>query len=817
MKTFIILILILTSSQLIFADPGDTMLVDDGPDLEELLAQDPTNVNFPKPENILVVYSNDVDSSEIVAQYYASIRNIPEENIKGINIPTIKVYAGDTVTVVQNNEVILGNGNLGWRYVRDVLADTIEYYLNNTYIGGQPLSERVRYIVMVKGLPQTVFSYPYIWYAPNRRQASVSALLSLINQPDSIKNFLDLYYTYRYSQINPLYFVDDDDLSTIDYCFKSNHFANSGGWYTQYLVSWLNGDTFTDVIGMIDRSAEPDYSGEYTWVLDDDPDITYDDFPLANQILLSLGFSTNYDNTNNWIVTNNGPVIGYASHGIHSSPPMPPTYILDTLMFEYSLGASLSTYESFNCVSFGESRWDQGLLSDFIHMEGTGGSGTVQEPYSDGCTQVSATFPSYAMGYSIVDAQYHGIAYIAWQNLVVGDPLTSLKAITVSNEADSAWQLVSVPVGLNDYSKAVVFPTAAANIYKYVPGTGYVNTTTLANGPGYWTKFNYNQTLTHSGLIIDTLSIGISTGWNIIGSLSYNVVAAEICTNPSGIISAIYAYDNGYVPLTNDGDLIKPGVGYWVYANNSGNVILSETCGMQKITSYPQIDLASLDKFIITDSNGKQQSLYVGNLEVEPTLENFDWSMPPPVPELGFDARFNYGEIIKVVSTDSGEVDLEILVETNSYPITLSWEINPENGIEYSFISDSGFGKISKIHIKNGQAEFNKNAQGSIKLFGKVSDSFTLNQVPNKFELYQNYPNPFNPVTTIKYDIIKSQDVKLAVYDILGREVATLVNEQQQPGSYEIKFDATNVSSGIYFYQLKAGDFIDTKKMILIK
>ena len=224
-----------------------------------------------------------------------------------------------------------------------------------------------------------------------------------------------------------------------------------------------------------------------------------------------------------------------------------------------------------------------------------------------------------------------------------------------------------------------------------------------------------------------------------------------------------------------------------------------------------------MDKFIITDSNGKQQSLFVGNSDIDSTLDSFDWSMPPPLPELDFDARFNYGEIIKAVSTDSGEVDLEILVESNAYPITLSWEINLENGIEYSFISDSGFGKISKIQIRDGQTKFSKNVQGRIQLFGKVSDSFRLNQIPEKFELYQNYPNPFNPTTTIKYDIIKAQDVKLSVYDILGREVATLVNTQQQAGSYEVKFDATNFSSGIYFYQLKAGDFIDTKKMLMIK
>ncbi|HSW54196.1 MAG TPA: T9SS type A sorting domain-containing protein, partial [Ignavibacteriaceae bacterium] len=89
--------------------------------------------------------------------------------------------------------------------------------------------------------------------------------------------------------------------------------------------------------------------------------------------------------------------------------------------------------------------------------------------------------------------------------------------------------------------------------------------------------------------------------------------------------------------------------------------------------------------------------------------------------------------------------------------------------------------------------------------------------LPEKFHLYPNYPNPFNPVTTIKYDIVKAQDVKVTVLDILGSEIATLVNELQQPGSYEIKWDASNVSSGIYIYQLKTKDFVSTKKMILIK
>jgi hypothetical protein len=89
------------------------------------------------------------------------------------------------------------------------------------------------------------------------------------------------------------------------------------------------------------------------------------------------------------------------------------------------------------------------------------------------------------------------------------------------------------------------------------------------------------------------------------------------------------------------------------------------------------------------------------------------------------------------------------------------------------------------------------------------------------FILYQNYPNPFNPVTSIKYVVGSLQNVTLKVYDILGHEVATLVNEEKQPGTYEVEFNTSSIkhlpSSGIYFYQLKAGNYIETKKMVMLK
>ena len=90
-------------------------------------------------------------------------------------------------------------------------------------------------------------------------------------------------------------------------------------------------------------------------------------------------------------------------------------------------------------------------------------------------------------------------------------------------------------------------------------------------------------------------------------------------------------------------------------------------------------------------------------------------------------------------------------------------------------------------------------------------------EIPFRFFLSQNHPNPFNPVTRIKFNLPKSLPVRLIIYDLLGREVATLVNEQLKPGSYEIQWDGSNNASGIYFYRLETGEYVETKKMVLIK
>ena len=89
--------------------------------------------------------------------------------------------------------------------------------------------------------------------------------------------------------------------------------------------------------------------------------------------------------------------------------------------------------------------------------------------------------------------------------------------------------------------------------------------------------------------------------------------------------------------------------------------------------------------------------------------------------------------------------------------------------------------------------------------------------MPRNFALSQNYPNPFNPTTMINYSVAKESNVTIKIYDVMGREVETLVNENKEPGNYEVNFNAQNLASGIYFYKMNAGDFTSIKKLTLLK
>ncbi len=116
-----------------------------------------------------------------------------------------------------------------------------------------------------------------------------------------------------------------------------------------------------------------------------------------------------------------------------------------------------------------------------------------------------------------------------------------------------------------------------------------------------------------------------------------------------------------------------------------------------------------------------------------------------------------------------------------------------------------------------GHDRYRTNQYGFIPPDEPVGIQPISTNVPDKFSLSQNYPNPFNPATTIKFDIRTPAFTKLSVFDVLGREIKTLVNEELKTGSYSLVFDGSEFNSGVYFYRLTSGDFVETKRMLLVK
>jgi len=129
---------------------------------------------------------------------------------------------------------------------------------------------------------------------------------------------------------------------------------------------------------------------------------------------------------------------------------------------------------------------------------------------------------------------------------------------------------------------------------------------------------------------------------------------------------------------------------------------------------------------------------------------------------------------------------------------------------EYSFINNITDINIRLIKYRLKQMDFD----GSYEYSEEV---LVNNPAPADYTLQQNYPNPFNPVTTISYSLPLKSEVELVIYNALGEEVMKLANEEKEAGRYSVDFNASNLSSGIYFYRLKAGKFVETKKMVLMK
>ncbi len=353
----------------------------------------------------------------------------------------------------------------------------------------------------------------------------------------------------------------------------------------------------------------------------------------------------------------------------------------------------------------------------------------------------------------------------------------------------SGWNLVSVPLIVNNYTKTVLFPTATSNAFAYQGS--YIAQPVLANGPGYWLRFASAQNSLFSGTAISRDSIPVAAGWNLIGSISNPIATSSIATLPPGIIASSYfAYQRGYSYTQT----IEPGRGYWVKTRQAGNLVLSSS----PLTDLPPQETGvapshPLARLILRDSTGNEQTLYFSaSEEVNPA----DYELPPLPPDGVFDIRFASGSMAAMM-------DQGIKISGAVYPVYIC----AEGGGTASLLIDGRETPLSSTH-----ASVVRDPKASVAL--KLSNSATA---PAEFTLSQNYPNPFNPTTTIKFDLPSNTQVTLKLYDALGREVMTLINGFKPAGSHSVTIDGSNLASGVYFYRIYAGPFAQVRKLLLLK
>jgi hypothetical protein len=206
----------------------------------------------------------------------------------------------------------------------------------------------------------------------------------------------------------------------------------------------------------------------------------------------------------------------------------------------------------------------------------------------------------------------------------------------------------------------------------------------------------------------------------------------------------------------------------------------------------------------------------VGNND-RATLTDIAGNCFTPIPvELTSFAASVQGKNVNLTWSTASEINnqgFEVQRKTNNAWETIAFISGNGTTTEsksYSYTDDISSINISTILYRLKQIDFD----------GTYEYSFIVEVdglVPDEYLLEQNYPNPFNPSTSIKYQMPENGFVTIKVYDMLGNEVATLVNEIQEAGNHSVEFDAATVSSGIYFYIMQAGNFTQTKKMTLLK
>ena len=368
------------------------------------------------------------------------------------------------------------------------------------------------------------------------------------------------------------------------------------------------------------------------------------------------------------------------------------------------------------------------------------------------------------------------------------------------------WNMVGLPVNVPNASQSSVFPgSVEGTLFSF--GESYVNENELIPGDGYWLNFPYSGYAALSGTELNSLTVSLDAGWNIISGISEEIYISDIF-DPDQIVvpGSLYGFDGTYVNALS----LVPGKGYWINAFTGGNITITSGDASGKVR--PTFVDHSQEANVLNINNRK---LYFG-VSV-PENQFVYYQLPPPPPIGAFDIRFDTNS--KIVM-DFGQV--EILNNEENLIISAEFKIVKEPHWDWVIVSPDG-------------KEYILDENRPIKLNGQITD-FTLKKIqkiPSQYILSQNYPNPFNPVTTLEYEIPEKGDVSFIVYDLLGKEIRNLTQNNLTVGYHSVQWDGADndgnpLSAGCYFYQLKVSSipitgskpeqlFVQTRKMVLLK
>ncbi len=390
----------------------------------------------------------------------------------------------------------------------------------------------------------------------------------------------------------------------------------------------------------------------------------------------------------------------------------------------------------------------------------------------------------------------------------------------VASAVNDGWNMVAVslnPIDV-DYGKAHLFPSAVSPAYAYT--SGYVVADPLEKGKGYWMKFdgdgaagNNPSTFTHS--VVAT----VADKWNMIGGPSTPAATGDIVESGTSVTSSYFGYGvAGYSVAST----INPGKGYWVKVSGAGTLTMNGSAAAPKAapTVIGETNLADLNKITVTDAYGKSQTLYIGGEDqIHNELSFFE--LPPTPPAGAYDVRYASQRMVESYPEAEAGTSYEypITIQGAAYPVTIRWEMNaPVTGNRTMVLSDLVDGKSIHQSMEGSGYYVVKNAdvRGVVV---KLSEGVN---VPAKYALSRNYPNPFNPVTRFTVDLPRATEVEVAVYDLLGRKIASLMNGNQAAGTYNLEWNARDangivVPTGMYFLRVSSEEFNASQKIMLMK